>query len=64
MALKLKEAALSNVYFIKKKLYTGIDFYSGIILSAMGFTVNMFTVIFTIGRSPGWISQWYENGKR
>lgn len=60
IALKLEKTALNNPYFIEKKLYPNVDFYSGIILRAMGFPVNMFTVIFAVGRTPGWISQWYE----
>ncbi len=60
IALKLEEIALQDDYFIKRKLYPNVDFYSGIILRALGIPTNMFTVIFTIGRSIGWISQWNE----
>jgi len=60
IALKLEEHALKDDYFIEKKLYPNVDFYSGIIMRALGIPTNMFTVIFTIGRSIGWISQWNE----
>jgi citrate synthase len=48
-------------YFIQKKLYPNVDFYSGIILRAIGIPTNMFTVVFAIGRLPGWIAQWKES---
>lgn len=60
IAMKLEERALSDDYFIKRKLYPNVDFYTGITYRAMGFPTNMFTVLFAIGRLPGWISQWYE----
>lgn len=60
VALKLEKIALEDEYFIKKKLYPNIDFYSGITLSALGIPRNMFTVIFAIARTVGWISQWNE----
>jgi citrate synthase len=60
IARKLEEAALSDSYFIDRKLYPNVDFYSGILLRAMGIPVNMFTVMFAIGRLPGWIAQWKE----
>ncbi len=52
--------ALSDEYFISRKLYPNVDFYSGIILRAMGFPVSMFTVLFALARTVGWISQWKE----
>jgi citrate synthase len=60
IAMKLEEIALKDEYFISRKLYPNVDFYSGIIYRAMGIPVNMFTVMFTIGRLPGWIAQWLE----
>ena len=60
IAKKLEEIALKDSYFIEKKLYPNVDFYSGIIYKAMGFPVNMFTVLFSLGRLPGWIAQWKE----
>ena len=60
IALELEEAALSDEYFVERKLYPNVDFYSGIIYRAMGFPTEMFTVLFAIGRLPGWISQWRE----
>ena len=57
-ALELEKIALNDEYFIEKKLYPNVDFYSGIILKSMGFPTNMFTVLFAIGRTAGWISQW------
>ncbi|MEQ1501417.1 MAG: citrate synthase [Myxococcota bacterium] len=59
-ALKLEEAALKDPYFMEKKLYPNVDFYSGIIYRALGFPTNMFTVMFALGRLPGWIAQWKE----
>ncbi len=59
-AMKLEELALKDDYFISKKLYPNVDFYSGIILKAIGIPVNMFTVIFALARTVGWISQWAE----
>jgi len=60
IALKLEEIALSDEYFVSHKLYPNVDFYSGIIYRALGIPVNMFTVMFAIGRMPGWIAQWLE----
>jgi citrate synthase len=60
IAMKLEEIALRDEYFISHKLYPNVDFYSGIIYKALGFPVNMFTVLFAIGRMPGWIAQWLE----
>ncbi len=60
IALELEKLALEDEYFIKKKLYPNVDFYSGVILRAIGFPTNMFTVIFALARSVGWISQWME----
>jgi len=60
IAKKLEARALSDEYFIKRKLYPNVDFYTGITYRAMGIPMNMFTVLFAIGRMPGWISQWYE----
>jgi citrate synthase len=60
IALKLEEVALRDPYFIKRKLYPNVDFYSGIIYRALGIPVDMFTVMFAIGRLPGWIAQWKE----
>lgn len=60
IALKLEEAALKDPYFIERKLYPNVDFYSGIIYRALGIPVEMFTVMFAMGRLPGWIAQWKE----
>ncbi len=60
IARKLEELALSDPYFIERRLYPNVDFYSGILLRAMGIPTNMFTVCFAIGRLPGWIAQWKE----
>ncbi len=60
VAKRLEEAALKDPYLIDKKLYPNVDFYSGIVLSALGIPINMFAVMFAIGRLPGWISQWKE----
>ncbi len=60
IALELESVALSDPYFVSKKLYPNVDFYSGLIYRALGFPVNMFTVLFAIGRLPGWIAQWRE----
>ncbi|MBK7722707.1 MAG: citrate synthase [Austwickia sp.] len=60
IALKLEEIALSDDYFRERKLYPNVDFYTGLIYEAMGFPVNAFTVLFALGRLPGWISQWVE----
>jgi len=61
IAMQLEEVALKDPYFIDHHLYPNLDFYSGIILRAMGIPLNMFTVMFAIGRLPGWISQWKES---
>ena len=60
VAMELEKIALSDDYFIEKKLYPNIDFYSGITLKAMGFPADMFTVLFALARTVGWISQWNE----
>jgi citrate synthase len=60
LALKLEEIALQDPYFVEKKLYPNVDFYSGIILKAIGIPINMFTVIFAIARTVGWITHWNE----
>ena len=60
VAVKLEEIALKDEYFIEKKLYPNIDFYSGITLKAMGFPTDMFTVLFALARTVGWIAQWAE----
>lgn len=60
IAKKLEEVALSDPYFVEKKLYPNVDFYSGIIYRALGFPTEMFTVLFALGRLPGWIAQWKE----
>jgi len=61
IAKRLEEIALSDTYFIDHNLYPNVDFYSGILLRAMGIPTNMFTVMFAIGRLPGWLAQWKEN---
>ncbi|MFO8084163.1 MAG: citrate synthase [Desulfobacterales bacterium] len=61
IAMELEAIALKDDYFIEKNLYPNIDFYSGIVLRAIGIPTNMFTVMFAIGRLPGWISQWKES---
>ncbi|MDZ7833414.1 MAG: citrate synthase [Desulfobacterales bacterium] len=61
IAKRLEEIALSDAYFIDHNLYPNVDFYSGILLRAMGIPTNMFTVMFAIGRLPGWLAQWKEN---
>lgn len=60
IAMELEEIALKDEYFISRNLYPNVDFYSGIIYKAIGIPVNMFTVLFAIGRLPGWIAQWLE----
>ncbi len=60
IARKLEELALADSYFVDRKLYPNVDFYSGILLRAMGIPTNMFTVCFAIGRLPGWIAHWKE----
>jgi citrate synthase len=59
-ALRLEEIALSDPYFAEKKLFPNVDFYSGIILSAIGFPTTMFTVLFALARTVGWVAQWNE----
>jgi len=60
IARKLEELALQDSYFVDRKLYPNVDFYSGLLLRAIGIPTNMFTVIFALGRLPGWIAQWKE----
>ncbi len=60
IAKRLEKAALEDEYFVERKLYPNVDFYSGILYRAMGIPTNMFTVMFAIGRLPGWIAQWKE----
>ena len=60
LALELEEIALKDSYFVERKLYPNVDFYSGIIYSALGIPVNGFTAMFVLGRLPGWIAQWRE----
>ena len=60
LAMELERIALSDPYFVERKLFPNVDFYSGIILKAMGFPVEMFTVLFAVSRTVGWISQWKE----
>ena len=59
-ALRLEELALSDDYFVEKKLFPNVDFYSGVILSAMGFPTSMFTALFALARTVGWVAQWNE----
>jgi citrate synthase len=61
VARELEEIALKDDYFIEHHLYPNVDFYSGIVLRAIGIPTNMFTVLFAIGRLPGWIAQWKES---
>ncbi len=60
LAMEMEETALSDPYFVERNLYPNVDFYSGILYKAMGIPVNMFTVMFAIGRLPGWIAHWKE----
>ena len=60
IALRLEEVALADDFFISRKLYPNVDFYTGLIYKAMGFPTRMFTVLFALGRLPGWIAQWRE----
>jgi citrate synthase len=60
IARQLQEVALNDEYFIERKLYPNVDFYSGVIYRAIGIPVPMFTVLFAIGRLPGWIAHWVE----
>jgi citrate synthase len=61
IAKELEAVALEDDYFIEHNLYPNVDFYSGIVLRAIGIPTNMFTVLFAIGRLPGWIAQWKES---
>jgi citrate synthase len=60
VAMRLEEIALKDEYFIERKLYPNVDFYSGILLRAMGFPMNMFTAVFAVARTAGWVSHWLE----
>jgi len=60
IAMRLEEVALADDYFVERKLYPNVDFYTGVIYKAMGFPAPMFTVLFALGRLPGWIAQWRE----
>ena len=60
LAMQLEEVALEDDYFVERKLYPNVDFYSGIIYQAMGFPVDMFPVLFAIPRTAGWLAQWLE----
>jgi citrate synthase len=60
MAMEMERIALTDDYFISRKLYPNVDFYSGIILKAMGIPTSMFTVVFAVARTVGWVSQWKE----
>jgi citrate synthase len=60
IAKRLEESALSDNYFVDRKLYPNVDFYSGLLLRAIGIPLEMFTVMFAIGRIPGWIANWRE----
>jgi citrate synthase len=63
IALELEHAALKDDYFIERKLYPNVDFYSGIIYRAIGIPTNMLTVMFAMGRLPGWIAHWRETAE-
>jgi citrate synthase len=60
IAFELEQVALTDEYFVARKLYPNVDFYTGLIYKAMGFPNRMFTVLFALGRLPGWIAQWRE----
>ena len=60
LAKELEYVAINDDYFIDKKLYPNVDFYSGVILKAMGFPISLFTVIFAVARTVGWVSHWNE----
>ena len=60
LAMELEKIALNDQYFVDRKLYPNVDFYSGIILKAMGFPTSMFTALFAVSRTVGWVSQWKE----
>jgi citrate synthase len=60
IAMQIEEIALRDEYFLSRNLYPNVDFYSGLILKAIGFPLDMFTVLFAIGRTPGWLAHWRE----
>ena len=60
IAVELEEIALKDDYFVERKLYPNVDFYSGVIYNAIGTPANMFTALFALGRLPGWIAHWME----
>ena len=60
IALELERIALEDEYFVSRRLYPNVDFYSGLIYQAMGYSTDYFTVLFALGRLPGWIAQWEE----
>src|SRR5690606_12316362 len=60
IAIELERIALEDEYFVKRKLYPTVDFYSGLIYQAMGYPTDYFTVLFALGRRPGWLAQWEE----
>jgi citrate synthase len=60
IAMQLEEIALADDFFVSRRLYPNVDFYTGLIYKAMGFPTKMFTVLFALGRLPGWIAQWRE----
>ncbi|MDP3936369.1 MAG: citrate/2-methylcitrate synthase, partial [Alphaproteobacteria bacterium] len=60
LAIELEQIALKDEYFIERKLFPNVDFYSGIILNAMGIPTNMFTVMFALARTVGWVAHWKE----
>jgi citrate synthase len=60
IAMELEEIALNDDYFVSRKLYPNVDFYSGVIYNAIGTPANLFTALFALGRLPGWIAQWME----
>ncbi|MCV2509677.1 MAG: citrate (Si)-synthase, partial [Neisseriaceae bacterium] len=60
LAMELEQIALNDSYFVERKLYPNVDFYSGIVLSALGIPTSMFTVIFALARTVGWVSHWHE----
>ena len=60
LALELEHVALADDYFVSRRLYPNVDFYSGLLMKALGIPTDMFTVMFAIGRMPGWIANWLE----
>ena len=60
IAVELEKIALQDDYFVSRRLYPNVDFYSGLIYEALGMPADMFTVLFAIGRTPGWVAQWKE----